>query len=1076
MSAPPPSAAPEQPSAELRLAVTFTGGVSLAVWMGGMAREMNLLLAASRIRRGESVADTTEQGRRVRAGYGALLDLLKLDCRMDVLSGTSAGGINAVILGLANVQGFDLDELRNLWFDEGSLGKLLRNPADKQAPPSLLYGDKSLLQGLTTALTQLAASWKAAAHPGQNPTQVFITTTLLSGEASTFTDAYGTLVRDIDHHGLFKFTTKDLTHQNVPALALAARCSASFPVAFEPSLVPIGSDIGASHPDMSRFTEAQVTQFAADGGLLANQPLGPALQAVFDQPADRDVRRVLAFVVPLLGGAGLPASKLTLADTPDLAAALRADVSAMLSQTISGDLATITAHNQQVKARSDARQELARLGAKMRELARLGEQIPELARLGAQLQPRLGAYFWASYREQRASSVARAAADEVMKRATAGPPVEGRPAGFGADADHAMAAARKAAADALPRQLPAVGDYDRVHGMNAAGRDALDDGRATVIALLNRAYQLVPAADKQQLGDLRMLATTAMPDRTEQSHADTLKNALGAAQAPAVATDAARAISAATAVSALLSANMLVEPGRKPWEELAAVVVGLRNLVPPSSRPAADGDATGNGGAPSEQDPAGSDAAFVWDLLDYLTDEIGADPAETAARLFDLHVARYVMQPDALVADQALELVAMTSDTRTCLDRRTLAREKLTGLQLNHFGAFYKASWRANDWMWGRLDGAGWLVHVLLDPRRLHQLMAEAPDPADFRKNLQTCLRNIAGEDAPAGVWEQFPARDGHPGEPAEMCFLEAVDPPPPPASLPITAMWVAAGLQRIIAAEELVHVAEQIDNDKKANAEEAAARAFVNAYRNATNGADVHNPVVPDAKAADLLNACRVSGEKFASELGTGLFAQTITQAAAVSVKAVGTGKALPGAARPVLAGARTVTLLAYRVACVGPAAQSPLLAGIALTLLGVLASTSTIKWLSAVGLAAVLAGLLLVGVGAARRLVLALEIIAVAAGAALAGAAYIPFVRDQLFPWLGMHAVPSLAKHPAWWAILVLFVLLPPLSTIAGIVKRARARRATKVRTPKPATTPSPASSGVAPVEPEPSLAESI
>jgi Protein of unknown function (DUF3376) len=66
-----------------------------------------------------------------------------------------------------------------------------------------------------------------------------------------------------------------------------------------------------------------------------------------------------------------------------------------------------------------------------------------------------------------------------------------------------------------------------------------------------------------------------------------------------------------------------------------------------------------------------------------------------AARLFDLHVARYAMQPDGVLADQALELVQISSDTRTCLDRRTLAEEKLTGLALRHFGAFYKASWRA---------------------------------------------------------------------------------------------------------------------------------------------------------------------------------------------------------------------------------------------------------------------------------------------------------------------------------------------------------------------------------------------
>ncbi|MFH9613343.1 hypothetical protein ACH4MM_06230 [Streptomyces pratensis] len=33
---------------ELRLAAAFTGGVSLAVWMGGVAREMNLLAGAGR--------------------------------------------------------------------------------------------------------------------------------------------------------------------------------------------------------------------------------------------------------------------------------------------------------------------------------------------------------------------------------------------------------------------------------------------------------------------------------------------------------------------------------------------------------------------------------------------------------------------------------------------------------------------------------------------------------------------------------------------------------------------------------------------------------------------------------------------------------------------------------------------------------------------------------------------------------------------------------------------------------------------------------------------------------------------
>ena len=95
----------------------------------------------------------------------------------------------------------------------------------------------------------------------------------------------------------------------MPALALAARCSASFPVAFEPGLIPVGSDGGDGHPDMAAFSNAQATQFAADGGLLMNRPLGPALQAVFDRPAESEVRRVLAFVVPQIGGpSGAPAN------------------------------------------------------------------------------------------------------------------------------------------------------------------------------------------------------------------------------------------------------------------------------------------------------------------------------------------------------------------------------------------------------------------------------------------------------------------------------------------------------------------------------------------------------------------------------------------------------------------------------------------------------------------------------------------------------------------------------------------------------------------------------------------------
>src|ERR1700744_2990744 len=92
---------------EVRLAVVMTGGVSLAVWMGGVARELNLLL-----HQGNPDSDQSE---RVRCQYQALLDLTQVSVSLDVLSGTSAGGVNSAVLALANVNHADIGGLRQLW-------------------------------------------------------------------------------------------------------------------------------------------------------------------------------------------------------------------------------------------------------------------------------------------------------------------------------------------------------------------------------------------------------------------------------------------------------------------------------------------------------------------------------------------------------------------------------------------------------------------------------------------------------------------------------------------------------------------------------------------------------------------------------------------------------------------------------------------------------------------------------------------------------------------------------------------------------------------------------------------------
>src|SRR5689334_5911612 len=127
----------ERPRQEVRLAVVLTGGVSLAVWMGGVAREINLLTQVSRAKsEGVQGSGSTGAESRLREAYGGLLALLGVDVSIDVRSGTSAGGIHAAVLGLANARGLDIGRLRDLWNKSGSLTTLLRNPRDPK-PPSV---------------------------------------------------------------------------------------------------------------------------------------------------------------------------------------------------------------------------------------------------------------------------------------------------------------------------------------------------------------------------------------------------------------------------------------------------------------------------------------------------------------------------------------------------------------------------------------------------------------------------------------------------------------------------------------------------------------------------------------------------------------------------------------------------------------------------------------------------------------------------------------------------------------------------------------------------------------------------
>jgi hypothetical protein len=87
-------------------------------------------------------------------------------------------------------------------------------------------------------------------------------------------------------------------------LSRAARASASFPVAFQPTFFRAAEAAGdagpgTEGPGMAAISDmGDQSRWVIDGGVLDNEPFGPVLDEVSRRPIDADVDRVVAYVVP----------------------------------------------------------------------------------------------------------------------------------------------------------------------------------------------------------------------------------------------------------------------------------------------------------------------------------------------------------------------------------------------------------------------------------------------------------------------------------------------------------------------------------------------------------------------------------------------------------------------------------------------------------------------------------------------------------------------------------------------------------------------------------------------------------
>ena len=138
---------------ELRMALVCYGGISLAVYMHGITKEIWRLARASRAFHGErrpaAAIDRAHLSRSCSARSRSEADL-RLRVLPDIIAGASAGGINGVFLAQAIATGQSLEPLTQLWLDTADIEALIDPKQARAAPLDEALGAADRVDGAAT--------------------------------------------------------------------------------------------------------------------------------------------------------------------------------------------------------------------------------------------------------------------------------------------------------------------------------------------------------------------------------------------------------------------------------------------------------------------------------------------------------------------------------------------------------------------------------------------------------------------------------------------------------------------------------------------------------------------------------------------------------------------------------------------------------------------------------------------------------------------------------------------------------------------------------------------------------------
>lgn len=405
---------------EVRLALVCYGGSSLAIYIHGNTKEIFRLVQASKALQQDANADQGAMRNAVAAGqkpdpgpgknfqdltgssrewYKRLLrmwidDPQKVRTRVvvDVIAGTSAGGINGVILAKALAHDLPVDELTELWLNKASLAKLTngyfgllrifvgREPVDGDALAGWLF---DALRGMDQEGQKRS---RRSLLPGGDQLDLFVTTTdrfgypqnLIVGDPASAVETRNRHVLHFVYPGINYGCDPGKPADHfcplwTPSLTFAARASSSIPGVFPPlnlkqtmSLLDKRAAAGAPPAGVVRqpplrdvvhnfFRNYELQQtdendslavntFFVDGGVLDNHPFGPAIDAILQRPQDQEVQRFLVYLQPDPGAP--PKGQTKEINHPGLLSSVWAGLSGLPSgQPILDNMNDVVAHN-----------------------------------------------------------------------------------------------------------------------------------------------------------------------------------------------------------------------------------------------------------------------------------------------------------------------------------------------------------------------------------------------------------------------------------------------------------------------------------------------------------------------------------------------------------------------------------------------------------------------------------------------------------------------------------------------------------------------------------------------------------